>query len=454
MKNLPEQFIDMLATLGHPAYSRLAATLCSTEPPVSVRYNPQKNSGSAPLFADILPVPWNSAGVYLTSRPAFTLDPRLHQGRYYVQEASSMAAAAAVSHAAGVVDCGARPLRFLDACAAPGGKTTAAIDVLPPDTFIVANEYDPRRAQVLTENLAKWGAEAFVSRGDAASMPFPEGFFDIIAADVPCSGEGMMRKDEIAVSQWSPRLVSECAERQRAIVTNLWKALRPGGYMIYSTCTFNLAENEEIVAYIIDELGAEAVEAPLDAPGIIGAQGGCRFPAYRFVPGEIQGEGLFLALLNKKTESNHPAHPKPIKNKAITLRCPIMPGDLLIGDYDVVSDSPLRLISRPHLALYHELAKHIKPLAAGIEPGTVKGRDFIPSQQLALSRHYRRGSYPEVEVDREAAIAYLRREALVLPTDAPRGIILLTFEDQPLGWVKNLSSRANNLYPDPWRIRH
>ena len=288
MKNLPDEFLSQLASLGHPAYERLPEVIEAAQPVVSVRLNPARPAFG---FADLHDgcVPWHPNGVYLSKRPSFTLDPALHQGCYYVQDASSMAVSSAVSHAVSSIGQLPRPLCYLDACAAPGGKTTAAIDALPSDAFVVANEFDQRRANILIENLAKWGAEAFVTRGDAASMHFPDSFFDIIAADVPCSGEGMMRKETVAVDQWTPALVDACSSLQRAIVDNLWGALRPGGFFIYSTCTFNLSENEHIIDHLIKEYDADPIPFGHSFPGVLGSMGGYDFPCYRFVPGAIRG---------------------------------------------------------------------------------------------------------------------------------------------------------------------
>lgn len=455
MKTLPEEFIERLHALGHDAFRRLPEVIGQGQSPVAVRINRARRSDG--LLSDLSPdgiVPWNPDGIYLASRPAFTSDPRLHQGVYYVQDASSMAVRAAVVEAVGSLGVAGRPLRYLDACAAPGGKTTAAVDALPPSAFVVANEADPRRAQILIENIAKWGATACVTAADASRVALPDAFFDIIAADVPCSGEGMMRKDEFAVAQWSPALVRECAALQRRIVANLWGALRPGGFLIYSTCTFNVDENEAVVSYMINDLGGEPVRLPLDYDGVLGAVGGYDLPVYRFVPGQIRGEGLFVAMVRKPDDTSaQPRVPQKVRLKVKTPKgLPALAG-MLRGDYVPVADAPLRVVPAAHLALYDYLGRFVKPVYAGIEPGTVKGKDFIPSQHLALSRDFRR-NFPEHEVDLAAAQAYLRRESVVLPADTPRGTLLLTHRGNPLGWVKNLGNRANNQYPDNWRVRH
>ncbi|MDE7386948.1 MAG: hypothetical protein K2N28_07390 [Muribaculaceae bacterium] len=454
---LPKQFIEQITALTalEPRVGGLIEALESTPASVSVRLNMR---GSHKPVTDIAgrplgnPVPWCDNGYYLAERPRFTLDPAIHQGRYYVQDASSMF----LSH---VIDTLTRderdtPLVYLDACAAPGGKTTAAIDRLPAGSLVVANEWDFKRASILRENLSKWGhPDTVVSRGDTRRIAKLRAMFDIIAADVPCSGEGMMRKDPEAVSQWSPALVAQCAERQREIIDNLWPALKPGGLFIYSTCTFNRAENEEMVAYIADTYGAEPVDIDTAAfPGILPGIG-TPYPCYRFMPHRVEGEGLFMAVLRKPgtaspTKANDNQRRRPEKTAAAKLP-DWLPASLHLT---TTPDGELYGISpawKQHLAKLLDALDVIMP---GTHLATVKGRDYIPAQALALSPLYRRGSLPEVEVDTDTALAYLHRDTIVLPDGTPRGFVLLTHGGYPLGWVKNIGNRSNNLYPPQWRI--
>lgn len=444
--SLPAGFISMLEAMGDSMVG-VAEALEGPAAPAAIRLNALKG-GVAPAGSS--PVEWCAGGYYLAERPRFTLDPALHQGLYYVQDASSMAHAAAVAEAARIVG-SESPLRFLDACAAPGGKTIAAVDALPADALIVANEADPRRCSVLIENIVKHGSgRVAVSRGDASTIKAPAGFFDIIAADVPCSGEGMMRKEAVAANQWSPALVASCAALQRSIVDNLWRLLRPGGCFIYSTCTFNSSENEEIVDHIVNDLGADVLPVPaLERPEIAGAVDR-DYAAYRFLPGRVRGEGQFIALLRKHGDA--PAtRVKPLKSaKSKALINPIQ---YLDGQWNLqpLNDGITAVDSR-HAALIAELERTMHIVYKGVELGTVKGRDFIPAQALAMAASLREDVFPRVEVDRETALQYLAKQAIVLPDGSPRGIVLLTREYRPLGFVKNLGNRSNNLYPAPWRI--
>lgn len=450
-----QSFIDFC--LGETLLAELPEVIRSTEAETSVRVNRGKQV-CPPAAAQL--VPWNDGGFYLDKRPKFTFDPALHQGLYYVQDASSMA----VAHIVERLTEGCEPLLYLDACAAPGGKTTAAIDALPPGSLVLANEYDPRRAAALCENIERWGeAAVMVRRGDTSAFASMNGVFDIIAADVPCSGEGMMRKEPEAIAQWSPALVAQCAALQREIVANLWPALRPGGLLIYSTCTFNRSENEDNVRWIMHKLGAEAVATDLCSfPGVAPALD-ADIDAARFIPGRVRGEGLFVAVLRKPlsadTSQARPAGKKKAKNKNIKepkldkrLAGEIM--SWLSGDFclEAKDDGGLRALPQRWAETMRGLECELGGiLMSGIEVAQIKGRDLIPSYALARAKALDAAHFPGADVDWKGAMTYLHREPVVLD-GAPRGIVLLHYKGRPLGFVKNLGNRANNLLPASRRI--
>lgn len=448
--DLPEGFLEQFAPYGVPALDSLASALAG-EPSVSVRYNRSKcitphSAGTSDV------VPWCPEGRYLPERPQFTLDPAVHQGLYYVQDASSMFISHVVSH----LTASGNPVTYLDACAAPGGKTTAAIDAFPARSVVVANEYVAQRAAVLRENLAKWGVPCAVCQGDTSRFAAAGAMFDIIAADVPCSGEGMMRKDPKAVEQWSPQLVAECAARQRQIVDALWPALAPGGYIIYSTCTFNTAENEDMVRYLIDRYGAEPVAVPVnDTWGILPAIG-ADFPAYRFIPGAVRGEGLFMAVLRKPADADDSGASSRSSSRKNRRQAPspkpspsIREAEkwLVPGTGATFAESPDGTVTATFPALQPGF-----PFHPALTVASVRGRDLVPSQELAMSCLLAPDAFPRCEVGLPVALEYLRAQAVTLPPDTPRGIVLLTYGGRPLGFVKNIGSRANNLYPRQWRI--
>ena len=489
--NLPESFIARTSQLmGENACKMLCDALVK-DGPVSVRLNIGKIDDVPELAQRI---PWTSEGYYLDNRPTFTFDPLFHAGCYYVQEASSMFVEQAVREYV------KEPAVALDLCAAPGGKSTLLRSALPEGSCLVANEVMRNRSQVLAENIVKWGhPDVMVTSNDPADFTPLHSLFDLILTDVPCSGEGMFRKDPVAVEEWSPENVGLCWERQRRILRDIWPCLKPGGILIYSTCTYNREENEDNVAWIAEELGAEILPVPTEeAWKITGNLTENDFPVYRFLPHKTEGEGLFLAVLRKNGSADERADDfvltdylgKGKKNKKAKgndkgsdrvkgdkgrgndrggkgsdrskgavkpLAFPKEFKDALDLDdieYDFwLEDGVARAISSQWHALYDVINAQLNVLHAGIVLAEQKGKDWQPHHSLAMSTLLKRGYFPEAELSYEQAIAYLRKEAVVLDADVERGYVLLTFQGKALGFAKNIGNRANNLYPQEWRIR-
>ena len=444
---LPKSFIEQLQQLLPNEWQALCEAIVGTEPSVSVRVNTQR---SATVPADALRVPWCEAGFYCASRPAFTFDPAFHSGLYYVQDASSMFLLHVLQS---LVDA---PVRYLDLCAAPGGKTTTALGALPTGSLVVANEIVTTRARILRDNVVKWGNPGVVVTNNAPRhLGQLTHFFDIVATDVPCSGEGMMRKDDEAVAQWTPTLIEECAARQRTIIDDVWPALRPGGLLIYSTCTYNRQENEQMVEYIISHYNAEPVTVPTMAEWNIMGSIGNNFPTYRFMPHRTNGEGLFMAILRKPDEASKPEKQSIRKGKNSKATKPLPPSVTkwisAPQDYEISINGD-EVVAMPHALQQemHMLSERLNTLYCGITLGTIKGKNCIPAHALALSEALNKDTFARCEVDYSTALAYLRGEAVTL--DAPRGHVLVTHRGAPLGWANNLGNRANNLYPKSLRI--
>ena len=389
MVNLPADFVaETRRIMGDERYNRFVGAF-DEEAPTSIRVNPRIVGDGLKVMGDGgNQVPWCSEGYYLNNRPQFTFDPLLHAGCYYVQEASSMF----VTHILRSINQHLSPATYhlaLDLCAAPGGKSTALRSVLPDDCVLISNEPMGNRAQILLENVTKWGGPNHIVTNN-----YPRDFrksklkFDFILCDVPCSGEGMFRKDPNAISEWSAQNVEKCWQLQREIVADAWECLNPGGLLIYSTCTYNTKENEENIRWILDTYDAQVLDIPVDPSwNITGSLlQGFNEPVYRFIPGITRGEGLFVCALRKAGS----LEPKPFNAKKLAL----------------------------------------KVLDAEFEKSDVC-----------------------VDVDYATALKYLRGEALVLPADTPRGIVTITYQGQPLGPAKNIGNRANNLYPKAWRIK-
>lgn len=458
--NLPQAFIERTRQLlGDEAYTQFEEAL-QTETPVSIRPNRMKCSQSV----EGEPIPWASSGSYLNNRPTFTFDPLFHAGCYYVQEASSMFVERVLQEYV------KEPVVMLDLCAAPGGKSTLCRSALPEGSLLVANEVMRNRSQVLAENLIKWGhPEVVVTNNDPADFTDLAHLFDVILTDVPCSGEGMFRKDQVAVDEWSLENVDICWKRQRRILADIWPALKPGGILIYSTCTFNREEDEDNVAWIAKELDADVLSVPVeDSWGITGNLTGKDFPVYRFLPHKTKGEGFFLGVLKKRGDVLDETPRRFLKTsarldkkkKGKDAKQPlVVPKETKVWLEDsseyalAMKDSNVVAFPKAYENEYALLQQTLKVIHAGITLGEIKGKDLIPHHSLAMSTALAKEAFPRAEVNYEQAISYLRKEGLILDADVPRGYVLLTYQGVPLGFVKNIGNRANNLYPQEWRIR-
>lgn len=392
MTQLPVAFTEKTRQLmGEERFERYLQSF-EEEPPVSIRVNTLKMAEGSWKIEDATPVPWCRNAFYLQKRPIFTMDPLLHAGCYYVQEAASMFLDEALRQVAV-----SPKLTALDMCAAPGGKSTLLRSALPKDCVLYSNEPIRNRANILLENVTKWGYENHIVTNN-----YPKDYrrsklrFDLILCDVPCSGEGMFRKDEATIREWSEQNVEKCWQLQREIVDDAWACLNPGGLLIYSTCTFNTKENEENIRYFLEQYDDMEV-VPVDVKPEWHITGslldGFHEPVYRFIPGITRSEGLFMCVLRKRGEKREVrgerSDQRQKQERALTILSPL-----------TTLHSPL---------------------------------------QVPLTYHQ--------------AIAYLRHEALVLPEETPRGLVTVCFQDHPLGLVKNIGSRANNLYPKEWKIK-
>lgn len=447
-RTLPADFVaQMQKLLGDAEADKLCQTLLESQPPVSLRLHPAKGKG---LTMDATSVPWANLGRYLAERPTFTADPRFHAGCYYVQEAASMFIEQAF-RAMDIV-----PRAMLDLCAAPGGKSTHWRSLIPDDCLLVANEPVLLRAAILGENLSKWGHPSTI-----VTQAYPDAFgqhadlFDIIAADVPCSGEGMFRKDEGAVNEWSLANVSLCADRQRTIIADVWQSLREEGFLVYSTCTFNAEECEDNVRFICEELGAEYVPlATEESWGAVTTDFGTHFYPHR-----TEGEGFFLALLRKRSGTVDTSR-KGRKSKGGRLKriVPQQVNNWIANPETFAFFSPdenlLAAIPEAHFDTLERLSRSVRIVRAGVLIAEAKGKKLIPQPELALSLALNPSQFPKVNLNLQDALTYLARETLTLDSDVPRGYVLACYENHPLGFLNNLGNRANNLYPAEWRIRN
>ena len=405
MVQLPTAFTEKTRQLmGEERFERYLQSF-EEDAPVSIRLNPMKASpnpskGRGVQVLDGERVPWCRHAYYLKQRPNFTMDPLFHAGCYYVQEASSMFLDEVLRQTSPIPSQGGEPHssplgrlgEVLDLCAAPGGKSTLLRSALPKDCVLYSNEPIRNRANILLENVTKWGYENhLVTNNYPKDYRKSKLMFDLILCDVPCSGEGMFRKDEATIREWSEQNVEKCWQLQRDIVDDAWACLNAGGLLIYSTCTFNTKENEENIRYFLEQYDDMEV-VPINIQPEWNITGslleGFHEPVYRFIPGISRGEGLFMCVLRKSLP------PTPSKRRG--------------------RQEALNILTSP---LRHQT------------------------------------SDIKVDLDYKSAISYLRGEALVLPEDTPRGEVTVCFQGHPLGQAKNIGTRANNLYPKEWRIR-
>lgn len=470
---IPQEFKDYaVRLLGPQRWDKLELAL-GKDPSVSIRLNPFK-AGSVDYDQSRFDgeVPWANGAFYLKDRPAFTADPLLHAGIYYVQEAASMFLEYAIRHYVKT------PVKALDLCAAPGGKSTVLRASLPEGSFLVCNEPIRQRAQVLAENMVKWGhPDVMVTNSYPDAFTTLNQMFDLVVADVPCSGEGMFRKEEDAVSGWSMENVMMCRDRQREIISQVWPALKSGGLLVYSTCTLNQYENEENVQWIASQLGAEVL--PLDVAeewGICGnlladdvqAEEAGRIPVCHFIPGLTRGEGFFLAVLRKTSTDEEEADSVVVrldkKNRNKGKHCgkcvqtvPDICRSWLYRNDDTfdfrVNGSVISAVAGQFSDWCDAVRDKVNVLHCGVTVAEQKGKDWMPSHALAMSLSLVRAAFPNVDLEYEAAVSYLRKEAPSLPEGTPKGFVLLTYAGVPLGFAKNIGQRANNLYPQEWRIR-
>lgn len=458
---LPDDFKrQMQGIIGERNYNDLAEAI-GGEPTTSIRINRAKLSSGVP-FQELIDgeVGWCSDGYYLRERPLFTLDALFHGGAYYVQEASSMF----LDHVVKCLSDDYGMEMVLDLCAAPGGKSTILRANMPTTALLMANEIVPKRASILSENLIKQGyRNNIVTCSTAKNYAESHIMFDFILCDVPCSGEGMFRKDAGSIGEWSLAGVEHCRELQREIVADAWKCLKKGGILVYSTCTLNTRENEENVKWMIEEFGAMPVEIPIKQQwGITGSVlNGFDKPVYRFIPGRTRGEGLFMAVLKKcgetDIESIKPSKHKKAKDKNKKNSIGIDVERYLSIDVPhtiLKNDDKIMVIDSKWTDCLNVVKQYMKVINAGITIGQERGKDIVFDESLAMSIDLKKDAFPRLKLSRDEALNYLRRGNIVPPEGLEHGYVIVEYDDLPLGFVKNIGSRTNNLYPTEWRIRN
>lgn len=407
-------------------------------PPVSIRINPYKIQNNPKLEK----VPWTDYGFYLPERPVFSSDPLWHCGAYYVQEASSMAIEQPFKHARQVLN---GPMKVLDLCAAPGGKSTHLASLLDQNDVLVANEVIRSRIPALVENLAKQGyPNILITHSDSEDFAQLGPVFDLILVDAPCSGEGLFRKDPDSMKEWSPENVHTCELRQRRILDNATQCLKSGGFLIYSTCTYNPGENQAQVGHLLQS-GFESVTFDFDNHQ---AQS-----EMQFMPHLNKGEGFYMSLLRKNDDSTETSSKKnrnplkPLKPDAHWLNLTRYDGVFIENRKDLFQ------VSDHLLEFYNQELFTLNLVKLGICIGNVGDKLFTYSEFLPFSNALNLDSFQTLNLDHATALDYLAKNALPCAERDKKGHVILRYLNQPIGFGKYAGNRINNLFPNDWRLR-
>lgn len=454
---LPSALIHSLQAVTGFDEALFTAVHASGDLLVSVRINDAKiqDQTSIPFLQNLLAqkVPWSSNGFYLKQRPVFTIDPLFHAGAYYVQEASSMFVEQALGQTCDLT----QPLKVLDLCAAPGGKSTLIQSLLHPDSLLVSNEVIKTRAGILVENMSKWGAaNVVVTNNDPRDFKKLPAFFDCIVIDAPCSGSGLFRKDPNAIAEWSEQNVALCSQRQQRILADVLDTLKPGGVLIYSTCSYSTAEDEDIADWVKEHAALSNIRLSIEQDwGIvetISDKHQCY--GYRFYPDKVKGEGFFITVFKKESGADTVSFKKAaVKPTLASKREQEIAAAYLTHDQ---SYSFLKfqddVLAIPSVLLEDviTLQQNLYIKKAGVNMGSIIRNELIPSHEWALSK-VAAGVIPRVPINEATALDYLRRKDIAVDTQI-RGWALLEYGGLPLGLVKILPNRLNNYYPKEWRI--
>jgi 16S rRNA C967 or C1407 C5-methylase (RsmB/RsmF family)/NOL1/NOP2/fmu family ribosome biogenesis protein len=417
------------------------------EVPVSVRVNRLKPTNQ---FNGLPKVPWCGGAYYLPERISFIRDPLFHAGCYYVQEASSMFVEHVIRQTVGL----SADLRALDLCASPGGKSTLIHSLLSKNSLLVSNEVIKTRVGALAENMSKWGhANVIVSNNDPKNVGALQSYFDLMVVDAPCSGSGLFRKQQDAIDHWSEENVLHCSQRQERILTDVLPALKPGGVLIYSTCSYSPEENERIAQWLSEEQRLENIRIELPDASVVETHTGKGVYGYRFFPHLVNGEGFFLTAFRKRDGAHSDVYSKKQSDKMQKEE------EALVSSY-INRDASLRIIKqKEHFFLLNSaieeeldyLSKHLFIRKKGTLLGEIKGKDFVPHHELALSAFLSR-EVPYAEVEEDTALKFLKKADFRLGEEHPKGFCLIRYKGHGIGWVKNLGNRVNNYLPKEWRI--
>lgn len=450
MPHLPQTFLDSIASC--PGFDETSFTAAHEEPsPTSIRLNPFKKAKLDYDLGD--PVPWNSSGFYLASRPNFTHDLLFQAGCYYVQEAGSMF----IEHALRSCMDFNRQLSVFDVCASPGGKSTLLNSLITKESVLVANEVVKPRSEVLAQNLAKWGTcNVVVTNNDPTAYSEMEEVFDVIVVDAPCSGSGLFRKQHDAVDEWSPDNVNLCSQRQKRILADIINTLKPGGVLLYSTCSYSASENEEIADWLTTDYELNSMQIPLEESwGIVETQSQKQAAfGYRFYPGKTRSEGFFCAVFKKPGTTEDHGHTRKSKQEKFVMLKPkekevFSNWIVAIEEHEVIKFKEDYLLTNAAAIHFVNRYQHLYLKKVGTNMGSMIKHELIPHHDLAWSI-YKAEHIQGIECTTEEALKFLKKELQNI--EGNKGWNLMRYKGFGLGWIKNLGNRINNYLPNELRI--
>ena len=456
--DFPSKYLERMERLLGPEFQRFQEAL-NEKPNVSIRYNPNKTApNNLPIDVE---VPWATEAFYLSQRPPFVFDANFHCGSYYVQEASSMMVDYALRKCLDL----SQPLRILDLCAAPGGKSSLVSSMLNTDSLLVSNELVGSRARVLKENLDRWGQpNVIVANNRSDAYEGINNFFDAIVLDAPCSGEGMFRKHDLSVEQWSQKKIDELAAIQRQLLNTIAPLVREDGIIFYSTCTYALEEDEDNMLWFLNEHPEfEQVRFDLNDQWGISNQIAKEYcphldQAYRMLFHKARGEGFFFTVFRKTSASGKfkkskkgSTKLKPLDNATKVKFSKFLknPEDFELRE---IQDE-IYALPKKHLEDILALDSQLRLIKHGVHLGTNKGKKWIPTHEFALSSIISRNAFPVISVNHDDALRFYKGLNLEIDNKPDQGWALIEHNNNILGWVKVLPNRINNHLPKGWEIR-
>lgn len=451
IEKFPKKFLERQQSILGNEFESFIESL-SQAAPTSIRINSNKKINS--IFENLEKIEWCKEGFYLKERPVFTADPHFHAGAYYVQEASSMFLSFAFDYFYNEK----KSLRILDLCAAPGGKSTLILDKIDDASLLISNEVIKPRAQILAENITKWGKlNVMVSNSDPKNFSSIDEYFDIIIIDAPCSGEGLFRKDKKAIDEWNEENLKTCTLRQRRIVQDILPSLKIGGYIFYSTCTFNPTENDENIDFFIQNMPLNVKKIDSDSTWfeqILKTKNGLQFYPHR-----TKGEGFYFSCLQKTDEVDNEKSKMKVKfydNKVLKPEIQILNKYISGTDTmqfwkhnDIVYGTPKAFEQD-----IKYLESHIFFIKKGIELGKIIQNELIPAHDLALCSDLET-NFPSLELTLNQAQVYLEKNdlsQLLQEQDIANGWNMVKYKNSSLGWIKKIENRFNNYLPKNLRV--